>query len=134
MYLNRDPVMLDHIDFAVRDLVVSRRFYSSTLAALDIEPFMNIKTDAGREGTGYGKLTGSQFWIGKGEAVKGRMHIAFAAKSRKAVDEFYEIALQVGGLSKGTPGVRPHYGEHYYAAFVIDPDGHTIEAVCRGAE
>jgi catechol 2,3-dioxygenase-like lactoylglutathione lyase family enzyme len=134
MFLLRDPVMLDHIDFAVRDLEASRRFYSSTLAALDIEPFIDIKTDAGREGTGYGKLTGPQFWIGKGEAVKGRMHIAFVAKSRKAVDEFFEIALQVGGLSKGAPGVRPHYGEHYYAAFVIDPDGHTIEAVCRGAE
>jgi catechol 2,3-dioxygenase-like lactoylglutathione lyase family enzyme len=127
-------MMLDHIDFAVRDLGASRRFYTSTLAALDIEPFMNIKTDEGREGTGYGKLAGSQFWIGKGEAVKGRMHIAFAAKSRKAVDEFYATALQVGGSCKGAPGVRPHYGEHYYAAFVIDPDGHTIEAVCRGAE
>lgn len=125
--------MFDHIDFAVKDLGKSRRFYTSTLAALEIKPFTDIKTDEGREGTGYGSLTGSQFWIGRGEAVRGRMHIAFAAKSRNAVDDFYEAALQVGGTCKGAPGLRPRYGEHYYAAFVSDPDGHTIEAVCRDA-
>lgn len=126
--------MLDHIDFAVKDLEVSRKFYGSVLAALDIKPFIDIKTDEGREGTGYGSLTGSQFWIGKGEVVKGRMHIAFAARSRQAVDDFYEVALQAGGVCKGGPGLRSRYGEHYYAAFVIDPDGHTIEAVCRHPE
>lgn len=60
-----------------------------------------------------------------------RMHIAFAANSRSAVDAFYAAALVAGGKSKGKPGLRPVYGEHYYAAFVFDPDGHTIEAVCR---
>lgn len=126
--------MLDHIDFAVTDLENSRRFYTSVLAALGISPFVDIKTDEGREGTGYGSLVGSQFWIGKGEAVTGRMHIAFVAGSRQAVDDFYEAALQVGGERKGTPGLRPKYGEHYYAAFVTDPDGHTIEAVCRHSD
>jgi len=126
--------MLDHVDFAVTDLENSRRFYTRVLAALGIEPFTDIKTDDGREGTGYGSLSGPQFWIGGGKAVKGRMHIAFSANARAEVDAFYEAALQVGGKCKGPPGLRPRYGEHYYAAFIIDPDGHTIEAVCRHDE
>ena len=123
--------MFDHIDFAVVDLTVSRTFYETALAPLGIAPFMNIKTEEGREGTGYGSLTGEQFWIGKGEAVEGRMHIAFAAQSRADVDAFHHAALGAGGVCKGAPGIRPVYGEHYYAAFVFDPDGHTIEGVCR---
>jgi catechol 2,3-dioxygenase-like lactoylglutathione lyase family enzyme len=126
--------MFDHIDFAVVDLAVSRNFYKTTLATLGIAPFMDIKTEEGREGTGYGRLTGEQFWIGKGEAVKGRMHIAFAAESRADVDAFHRAALDAGGVCKGAPGIRPVYGEHYYAAFVFDPDGHTVEAVCRKPE
>ena len=126
--------MLDHIDFAVTDLENSRKFYTSVLAALEIKPFIDIKTDEGREGTGYGSVTGPQFWIGGGEVVQGRMHVAFAAKSRAAVDAFYDAALRVGGVCKGAPGPRPRYGEHYYAAFIVDPDGHTIEAVCRNVD
>lgn len=61
-------------------------------------------------------------------------HIAFEAESRTAVDQFHGIALEVGGSCKGKPGLRPRYGDHYYAAFVPDPDGHTIEAVCRRCE
>ena len=104
--------MFDHIDFAVVDLEVSRHFYRSILATLGIAPFMDIKTDAGREGTGYGSLTGEQFWIGKGDAVNGRMHIAFSARSRAAVDAFYAAGLEAGGQPKGAPGIRPVYGEH----------------------
>ncbi len=126
--------MFDHIDFAVVDLKVSRNFYKTALATLGVEPFMDIETAEGREGTGYGSLTGEQFWIGGGEAVKGRMHIAFAAQSRAEVDAFHRAALGAGGSCKGAPGIRPVYGEHYYAAFVVDPDGHTIEAVCRKPE
>ncbi len=126
--------MLDHVDFAVTNLENSRRFYTRVLATLGIEPFTDIKMDDGREGTGYGSLSGPQFWIGGGKAVKGRMHIAFSANARTEVDAFYEAALQVGGKCKGPPGLRPRYGEHYYAAFIIDPDGHTIEAVCRHDE
>jgi catechol 2,3-dioxygenase-like lactoylglutathione lyase family enzyme len=123
--------VFDHVDFAVSDLDRSRRFYTATLAPLGIGPFEDIKRDDGREGTGYGSAGGPQFWIGGGEPVSGRMHIAFAAKSTAAVDAFYEAALRAGGTSKGAPGLRPHYADNYYAAFVIDPDGHTVEAVCR---
>lgn len=98
--------MFDHVDFAVVDLEASRKFYTAVLATLGIEPFMNIKTEEGREGTGYGSLTGEQFWIGKGPPVNGRMHIAFAADSRASVDAFYNVALESGGEAKGAPGIR----------------------------
>ena len=123
--------MFDHVDFAVSDLERSRLFYSRVLAELGIQAFTNIKRDDGREGTGYGSLDGPQLWIGGGEPVSGRMHVAFAAQSRAAVDAFYDAAIEAGGTCNGPPGLRPQYADDYYAAFVIDPDGHTIEAVCR---
>ncbi len=123
--------MIDHIDIAVTDLERSRALYLPALAPLGINPFIEIKRDDGREGTGFGSLAGPQFWIGKGPSIMGRLHIAFAAESRSVVDAFYRAALQAGGTCKGAPGLRPRYGEHYCAAFVLDPDGHTIEAVCR---
>lgn len=126
--------MLDHIDFAVKDFDKSRAFYVAVLAPLGISPFTDIKRDDGREGTGFRSLTGPQFWIGGGTASNGRLHIAFSADSRSDVDVFHKAALQAGGTCKGAPGLRPRYGEHYYAAFVIDPNGHTIEAVCRQSD
>lgn len=123
--------MFDHVDFAVSDLERSRHFYSRILAELGIEAFTDVKRDNDREGTGYGSPEGPQFWIGGGEPVSGRMHVAFAAESRAAVDGFYDAAINAGGTCKGPPGLRPQYADGYYAAFVVDPDGHTIEAVCR---
>ena len=78
--------------------------------------------------------TTAQFWIGGGPMTVGRLHFAFSAESRKAVDEFHSAALRYGAVSTGEPGQRSNYGENYYAAFVLDPNGHTIEAVCRVAE
>lgn len=66
--------------------------------------------------------------------VRGRFHIAFAAQTRADVDAFHRAALADGGRDNGGPGLRPHYHEHYYAAFVLDPDGHNIEAVCHAPE
>jgi catechol 2,3-dioxygenase-like lactoylglutathione lyase family enzyme len=126
--------VFDHIDFAVADLDRSREFYTSALAPLDIDPFLEIDRDDGRKGTGFGSHDGPQLFIGGGPVVGGRLHIAFAAASRSAVDDFYRAALEAGGKSHGAPGLRPRYGEHYYAAFVTDPDGHVVEAVCRGSE
>jgi catechol 2,3-dioxygenase-like lactoylglutathione lyase family enzyme len=123
--------MIDHIDFAVTDLAMSREFYTSVLAALGISPFVGIDRNDGRKGVGFGSHDGPQFWIGGGAAIDGRLHVAFAAKSRAEVDGFHAAALEAGGTSRGSPGVRPRYGEHYYAAFVTDPDGHVLEAVCR---
>ncbi|NOT86567.1 MAG: VOC family protein [Lysobacter sp.] len=126
--------MFDHIDFAVTDFPRSRDFYTNVLAVLGFSPFMEIQREDGREGTGFGSLHGPQFWIGGGQPVTGRLHVAFQAASRDTVDAFYATALSMGGVSHGSPGLRPQYGEPYYAAFVLDPDGHVIEAVCRRAE
>lgn len=126
--------MIDHIDFAVTDLKRSREFYSRTLKPLGITPVMDINRRNGHEGTGFGRDFLPQFWIGGGSAVVGRLHVAFEAKSPEAVDAFHGAALEAGGSCKGKPGLRPRYGDSYYAAFVLDPDGHTIEAVCRRRE
>jgi catechol 2,3-dioxygenase-like lactoylglutathione lyase family enzyme len=126
--------MFDHVDFAVADFSRSRAFYVQALAALGVVPLHDIKRDDGREGTGFGSNGCPRFWIGKGEPVVGRLHLAFEASSRGAVNAFHAAALSAGGQDHGLPGLRPQYGDHYYAAFVLDPDGHIIEAVCRRAE
>ena len=66
-----------------------------------------------------------------GKPIIGRVHFAFVAKDRAAVDAFHEAALEAGGKDNGPPGLRPHYHANYYGAFILDPDGHNIEAVCR---
>ena len=126
--------MLDHVDFGTTNYEKSREFYVACLAPLDIDLVMEIKRHDGRAGAGFGRNSAPQFWIGEGSAIEGRLHVAIAARSRSAVNAFYEAALDAGGTSKGPPGLRPRYGENYYAAFVYDPDGHTIEAVCRAPE
>ena len=123
--------MLDHVDIGTTDFASSRAFYILALAPLGIRPLMDIKRHDGRAGTGFGLDSEPQFWIGEGSPVSGRLHFAFVAKSREVVDAFYAAALDAGGTSKGAAGLRPRYGEHYYAAFVYDLDGHTVEAVCR---
>ena len=123
--------MLDHVDFGTTDYEKSREFYVACLAPLDIHLVMEIERQDGTAGAGFGRNSVPQFWIGEGSAVKGRLHVAFVAESRAAVDDFHSAALAAGGTSKGVPGLRPRYGENYYAAFVYDPDGHAIEAVCR---
>lgn len=123
--------MLDHIDFAVRDLAASRAFYAAALAPLGIEALLETDRDDGRRGTGFGRGEHARFYIGGGRAVDGRLHVAFAAPSRAAVDAFHAAALAAGGGDHGRPGLRPDYHEHYYAAYVSDPDGHVVEAVCR---
>ena len=128
--------MLDHIGFAVADLKRSRAFYVNALAPLGYVPVMDLSAEqtGGYAGTGFGAPGRPQFWIGNGERPGSRVHIAFAAKSRAGVDAFYTAALAAGGGDNGAPGIRPHYHEHYYGAFVIDPDGHNIEAVCHVPE
>jgi len=123
--------MFDHIDFAVRDLVRSRAFYTAALAPLGIVPTIEIKRNDGREGTGFGRDGRARFWIGGGRILDGRLHVAFTAPSQAAVDAFHAAAVAAGGSDNGEPGPRLRYGRDYYAAFVIDPDGHNVEAVCQ---
>ena len=127
--------MFDHLDFAVADVAHSRAFYIEALAPLGVMPLVEIDRDDDRHGTGFGGGDGiARFWIGGGESVAGRMHVAFAAPSRAAVEAFHAAALAAGGEDHGAPGERPRYGTPYYAAFVRDPDGHVVEAVYRSSD
>ncbi|HXW21259.1 MAG TPA: VOC family protein [Roseiarcus sp.] len=121
--------MFDHLGFAVADFDKSRTFYLKALAPLGVKAMME-----GDGHLGLGSDRRPQFWIGKGEAPPGRLHLAFAAKNRGEVRAFYEAALAAGGKDNGPPGLRPNYHPNYYGAFVIDPNGHNIEAVCHVPE
>ena len=121
--------MIDHTGLTVTDLQKSRQFYERTLAPLGYAAIMEIP---GGHGVGFGEPPKPDFWIIRGEPNEPRIHVAFRAKSRADVDEFYRAALAAGGRDNGPPGLRPHYHPNYYGAFVLDPDGHNIEAVCHG--
>lgn len=130
--------MLDHLGFPVADYRRSRAFYERALAPLDFGVVMEVDRDTtgGYEGCGFGPPGRPMFWVGKseGDAPAGGLHIAFTANTRAQVDAFYAEALAAGGKDNGAPGMRPHYHPHYYGAFVIDPDGHNVEAVCHHPE
>jgi catechol 2,3-dioxygenase-like lactoylglutathione lyase family enzyme len=121
--------MLDHVTIGVTDISKSLAFYDRAL-----EPLGIVRLYAeGEAFAGYGIGEKAFFWIGLKAEVKTGVHIAFAAESRTAVDEFHAAALAAGGIDNGGPGLRPHYHDDYYGAFVLDPDGHNIEAVCHKA-
>jgi catechol 2,3-dioxygenase-like lactoylglutathione lyase family enzyme len=129
--------MLDHIGFPVSDFVRAKAFYEKALAPLGIGVVMEVtkaKSGGAYEGAGFGEQRKPYFWIGSGAALTGRLHVAFAAKDRASVDAFYKAAMAAGATDNGPPGLRPHYHPHYYGAFVLDPDGHNIEAVCHKPE
>lgn len=125
--------MIDHTGFTVSDLTRSKAFYIAALKPLDITPIIEVTAEQTGAGAHAGFGTGGKpfFWIGEGGPVATDIHIAFAAGSRDAVDAFYKAALGAGGTDNGGPGVRPHYHANYYGAFVRDPDGNNIEAVCH---
>ncbi|HEX5049148.1 MAG TPA: VOC family protein [Gammaproteobacteria bacterium] len=125
--------MIHHIDFPVADFARSRAFYVAILAPLGLGPVMDIERNDGRRLAGFGSPPDPTFWIRTGTGIGGRLHVAFLADSRSVVDAFHAAGLSAGGTDNGKPGLRPRYAEHYYAAFVLDPDGHNIEAVCRRA-
>jgi catechol 2,3-dioxygenase-like lactoylglutathione lyase family enzyme len=121
--------MLDHLGYNVRDFAASKAFYTRALAPLGITTMM--------EGDGWAMLGRDgkpQLWFGAlGPATTG-IHLAFAAADRGQVRQFHVAALAAGGRDNGAPGLRPHYHPNYYGAFVYDPDGNNIEAVCHHAE
>ena len=125
--------MLDHVGIPVSDYARSRGFYLQVLRPLGYDLVMEVSSQqtGGESGAGFGAGGRPQFWIGSGMPIKGRVHFAFMAKDRAAVDAFHAAALRAGGKDNGAPGLRPHYHANYYGAFVLDPDGHNIEAVCR---
>ena len=125
--------MIDHTGLTVSDPTKSRIFYESALAPLGYKVLMEVPKQytGGLTVLGLGVPPKPDFWLGEGAPNLPRIHMAFRADSRKLVDEFYAAALAAGGKDNGPPGPRPHYHEHYYGAFVLDPDGHNIEAVCH---
>ncbi|CAB3699111.1 VOC family protein [Achromobacter aegrifaciens] len=125
--------MLDHVEIHVSDFERCRMFYRSALAALGYIPRKVLAT-----GMGFGvgqphesEDPGGEFWIHQGTPSTPRVHLAFRARSRAEVDSFHQAALAAGGRDNGGPGLRPQYHPHYYGAFILDPDGYNIEAVCH---
>lgn len=132
--------MLHHISFGVADMQRSAAFYDAVLGALGyVRVWEDLQPDDPDQAVGYGLPGGGDKFTIKLRAKRARppgvgFHLAFAAPSRQAVSQFHEGALAHGGLDNGAAGLRPHYGPTYFAAFVIDPDGHHIEAVCKSEE
>jgi catechol 2,3-dioxygenase-like lactoylglutathione lyase family enzyme len=124
--------MLDHIGFGVSDYARAKSFYERALAPLGIGIVMEVTPEqtGDHSAVGFGSDNKPYFWIAPAD-VAARLHVAFAANSRAEVDAFYQAALAAGGRDNGAPGLRPHYHPNYYGAFVLDPDGHNIEAVCH---
>ena len=124
--------MFDHVKFGVRDFAASKAFFLKALEPLGV-------TVVGEGPPSYGvelcqKGGTVSLCLFQTDEKPAHIHLAFAAEHRWQVDDFYRAALEAGGKDNGAPGVRPHYHAHYYAAFVIGPDGHNIEAVCHKPE
>jgi catechol 2,3-dioxygenase-like lactoylglutathione lyase family enzyme len=124
--------MLDHVGIGISDFARAKAFYDEALAPLGIAVVMEVTAEqtGDHPAAGYGSQGKPYFWFGVGEDTA-RTHIAFTAKDRASVDAFYKAAMAAGGKDNGAPGLRPHYHAGYYGAFVLDPDGHNIEAVCH---
>jgi catechol 2,3-dioxygenase-like lactoylglutathione lyase family enzyme len=125
--------MLDHVGFPVSDFQRAKSFYLKALAPLGYTLVMEVEqvTEKGHPAAGFGADGNPDFWIGGEGKLNRAIHIALHAKSRASVDAFYHAALAAGGQDNGAPGLRPYYHPNYYGAFVLDPDGHNIEAVCH---
>ena len=127
--------MFDHIGLPVRDLARSKAFYERALAPLGVGPVMELGPEVTGETSfvGFGRAGKPRFWITSGGPLVGVLHVAFGAETREAVVAFHAAALAAGGIDNGGPGLRPHYHANYFGAFVFDPDGHNVEAVCHRA-
>ena len=122
-------MIIDHIGFGVSDIEASKEFYIKCLEPLGIKIFFEEGSNVG-----FGKDGKAPFWFGPNSDASRKIHIAFVAENRSQVDAFYKAAIAAGGNDNGPPGIREIYHPSYYAAFVFDPDGHNIEAVCHRSE
>jgi catechol 2,3-dioxygenase-like lactoylglutathione lyase family enzyme len=129
--------MLDHVSLGTANLARARKFYDAALKPLGFKMVWPVPG----YGYGYGAAKDEpKFWIGLPRAKRRKprssagTHVAFQAPNRKAVDAFHKAAIKAGGKDNGKPGLRPEYHHDYYAAFVVDPEGHVLEAVCHKAE
>lgn len=124
--------MIDHLGISVADFDASKAFYDKVMAPLGASLLMMVPAEhtGGVKVGGYGRERPT-FWLHEGAETGPGRHIAFSARSRAEVDAFHKAAIAAGGRDNGAPGLRPHYHPDYYGAFVFDPDGNNIEAVCH---
>lgn len=122
-------MIIDHIGIDVKDLEKSKAFYKKTLAPLGIELVAEFE-----KFVGFGREKKPEFWIAAGTSTKPPIHVAFLAPNRSKVDAFFAAGLSAGGKENGLPGIREIYHPNYYGAFILDPDGNNIEAVCHHPE
>ncbi|MCW5654171.1 VOC family protein [Hydrogenophaga sp.] len=127
--------MIDHMGINVSDIRKSKAFYALALAPLGYALVMELPASVTgyADTAGFGEPPKPDFWISGGTPNQPPIHVAFRASTRAQVDAFHAAAIAAGGVDNGPPGLRPHYHANYYGAFVRDPDGHNIEAVCHAA-
>ncbi|MGQ0708357.1 MAG: VOC family protein [Rhodoferax sp.] len=127
--------MIDHTGVSVSDFARSKAFYAASLAPIGYRVLMEFSAEVTghTDVAGLGQPPKPDFWLSRGTPNQPPIHVAFRVGSRALVDAFHAAALAAGGRDNGAPGVRAHYHPHYYGAFVLDPDGHNIEAVCHEA-
>jgi len=125
--------MIDHIGFPVADYQRAKAFYQRALEPLGYSLIMEVTQEErpGELAAGFGANGKPDFWIGGEGGLNRPMHVAILAKDRLTVAAFYRAALAAGARDNGAPGIRARYHANYYGAFVLDPDGHNIEAVCH---
>jgi catechol 2,3-dioxygenase-like lactoylglutathione lyase family enzyme len=129
--------ILDHIEFTVADAERSRRFYEEALRPFGMTVIIRVGPERTRTGGtryGLGRDGYPRIWFHDGGARGSPMHLALATIDRRVVDAFHAAALAAGGMDNGAPGIRERYHPNYYAAFVLDPDGNNIEAVCQAPD
>ncbi len=128
--------MIDHTGVVVSDFNKSKAFYTQALTPIGYAMLMDLPASVTghTDVAGFGEDQKPDFWISRGIANKPPVHIALRVSSRSIVDAFYKAAMAAGATNNGEPGLRPHYHQNYYGAYVLDPDGHNIEAVCHEAE
>jgi catechol 2,3-dioxygenase-like lactoylglutathione lyase family enzyme len=131
-----ENIMIDHTGLLVSNPAQSRAFYEAALAPLGYTVLMEIPKEhtGGSVVLGMGVKPEADFWVSEGAPNTPRIHIAFRAKSHAEVIAFYNAAIAAGGQSNGPPGPRPHYHPNYFGAFVLEPDGHNVEAVCHNPQ
>ncbi len=129
----KDLFMLDHTGVIVNDFEKSKQFYKKLLHVIGYELLMDFSPEeTGHTAcAGFGENGKPDFWISAGTPNNPPMHVAFRVKSRELVDAFHKAGLAAGGKDNGAPGIRPHYHPNYYGGFILDADGHNIEAVCH---
>ena len=131
--------MIDHLSTYAKDYLATKSFYEAAFAPLGYSVQMEFVADWNQDFPtqrmcAFGVEGKPTYWIIETKEKFTPRHIAFSAISRSLVNQFYELALENGGKDNGRPGLRPMYHEHYYGAFVIDPDGNNVEAVCHTPE